>query len=183
MCEIGNQATRRRLLSGAALTIATYIGAGWITVPERWPPPVREARLLPFVAEGATRLADYIPERFRPSVPVPPPMPATRILTGITTTFPLGNMYRVWAKQRRQALYGPRRPFVGLGITAPQTQLPSLSSPYPHWRKPHQHHSAGYPSRSHPGLHLPPNPLGHCSGSEAFRLIPHSFALLAVIGL
>ena len=89
----------------------------------------------------------------------------------------------MWAKQRCQALYGPRRPLVGLGTAAPQTQLPPLSGPYPHWRKPHQHHSAGYPSRSHPGLHLPPNPLGHCSGSEAFRLIPHSFALLAVIGL
>ena len=77
------------LARGAALTIATYIGAGWITVPERWPPPVREARLLPFVAEGATRLADYIPERFRPSVPVPPPMPATRSLD-LLQAVPLG---------------------------------------------------------------------------------------------
>lgn len=77
------------LARGAALTIAAYIGAGWITVPERWPPPVREARLLPFVAEGATRLADHIPERFRPSVPIPPPMPATRSLD-LLQAVPLG---------------------------------------------------------------------------------------------
>lgn len=77
------------LARGAALTIAAYIGAGWIIVPERWPPPVREARLLPFVAEGATRLADHIPERFRPSVPIPPPMPATRSLD-LLQAVPLG---------------------------------------------------------------------------------------------
>ena len=74
---------------GVVLTIATYVGAGWIMVPERWPPPVREARLLPLVAEGASRMAAYIPERFRPSVPIPPPMPATRSLD-LLQAVPLG---------------------------------------------------------------------------------------------
>lgn len=77
------------LARGALLAIAAYIGAGWVTVPERWPPPVREARLLPLVADGAARLAGYIPERFRPSVPIPPPMPATRSLD-LLQAVPLG---------------------------------------------------------------------------------------------
>lgn len=77
------------LARGALLVIAAYIGAGWLSVPERWPQPVREARLLPFVAEGATKLADQIPERFRPSVPVLPPMPAARSID-LLQAVPLG---------------------------------------------------------------------------------------------
>ena len=77
------------LARGAVLTIAIYVGAGWITVAERWPQPVREARLLPFVAEGASKLATYIPERFRPNVPIPPGMPATRSLD-LLQAVPLG---------------------------------------------------------------------------------------------
>lgn len=74
---------------GGLLAIAAYIGAGWITAPERWPPPVREARLLPFVADGAVHIAEYIPERFRPNVPIPPPVPATRSLD-LLQAVPLG---------------------------------------------------------------------------------------------
>ncbi len=74
---------------GAALVVAAYIAAGWLAVSERWPQPVREARLLPIVAEAASTLADQIPERFRPSVPVPPPMPATRSLD-LLQAVPLG---------------------------------------------------------------------------------------------
>jgi len=74
---------------GAALVVAAYIAAGWIVVPDRWPQPVREARLLPIVAEAATSLADSIPERFRPSVPLPPPMPPTRSLD-LLQAVPLG---------------------------------------------------------------------------------------------
>lgn len=74
---------------GAALTVAAYIGAGWLAIPERWPPPVREARLLPLVAEGAAKLAENIPERFRPSVPILPLLPATRSLD-LLQAVPLG---------------------------------------------------------------------------------------------
>lgn len=77
------------LARGALLVIAAYIGAGWLSVPERWPQPVREARLLPFVAEGAMKLADQIPERFRPGVPVLPPMPAARSID-LLQAVPLG---------------------------------------------------------------------------------------------
>ena len=65
---------------GAALAVAAYIGAGWLSVPERWPASVRQARLLPVVAEAANWTAEQIPARFRPSVPVPPQLPATRSL-------------------------------------------------------------------------------------------------------
>jgi len=74
---------------GAALVVAAYIAAGWVAVPDRWPQPVREARLLPIVAEAATTLADSIPERFRPSVPVPPPVSPTRSLD-LLQAVPLG---------------------------------------------------------------------------------------------
>jgi membrane protein required for colicin V production len=77
------------LARGALLVIAAYIGAGWLSIPERWPQPVREARLLPFVADGATKLAEHIPERFRPSVPVLPPLPAARSID-LLQAVPLG---------------------------------------------------------------------------------------------
>lgn len=77
------------LARGAALLVAAYIGAGWLAGPERWPQPVREARLLPVVAEGAVRLADRIPERFRPSVPILPTMSPTRSLD-LLQAVPLG---------------------------------------------------------------------------------------------
>ncbi len=77
------------LARGAALVVAAYIAAGWLGAPERWPQPVREARLLPLVADAALALADTVPERFRPSVPVPPPVPATRSLD-LLQAVPLG---------------------------------------------------------------------------------------------
>ena len=77
------------LARGAALTVAAYIGAGWLALPERWPQPVREARLLPLVAEGAARVAENIPGRFRPNVPRLPDMPATRALD-LLQAVPLG---------------------------------------------------------------------------------------------
>jgi membrane protein required for colicin V production len=77
------------LARGAALVVAAYIAAGWVAVPERWPQPVCEARLLPVVADAASKLADNVPERFRPSVPVPPPVPPTRSLD-LLQAVPLG---------------------------------------------------------------------------------------------
>lgn len=74
---------------GAALLVAAYIGSGWVMVPERWPEPVRQARLLPIIAEAATWTAEQIPERYRPSVPIPPPVPFTRSLD-LLQAVPLG---------------------------------------------------------------------------------------------
>lgn len=74
---------------GAALAVAAYIGAGWFAPPERWPPPVLEARLLPLVRDGALRMADYIPERYRPVVPVLPSDVTTRSID-LLQAVPLG---------------------------------------------------------------------------------------------
>lgn len=74
---------------GALLVVAGYIAGGWLATPERWPDPVREARLLPVVADAASRLVEHIPERFRPSVPIPPPMAPTRAID-LLQAIPLG---------------------------------------------------------------------------------------------
>jgi len=74
---------------GAALAVAAYIGAGWVAAPERWPEPVREARLLPVVAQAASWVAGQVPERYRPSVPIPPPLPFTRSID-LLQAIPLG---------------------------------------------------------------------------------------------
>ncbi len=57
---------------GFLLVIVAYIGAGLLVVPGRWPDPVLQARLLPFVYEGAVWVAAQIPPAYRPSVPPPP---------------------------------------------------------------------------------------------------------------
>jgi membrane protein required for colicin V production len=74
---------------GALLVVAGYIAGGWFATPERWPEPVREARLLPLVADSAAALVQHIPERFRPSVPIPPPMAPTRAID-LLQAVPLG---------------------------------------------------------------------------------------------
>ena len=74
---------------GGLLVVAGYIAGGWLATPERWPDPIREARLLPVVADAASRLVEHIPERFRPSVPIPPPMAPTRAID-LLQAIPLG---------------------------------------------------------------------------------------------
>ncbi len=74
---------------GAALTVAAYIGAGWVMPPERWPDPVRQARLLPVVADAANWTAEQIPPRFRPSVPIAPATPGATSLD-LLQAVPLG---------------------------------------------------------------------------------------------
>lgn len=60
------------LLRGAALLVAAYLIAGFFIAPERWPEPVRQARLLPYVYQGAEFVAGLIPAQYRPKVPAPP---------------------------------------------------------------------------------------------------------------
>jgi len=74
---------------GVALTVAAYIGAGWVMPPERWPDPVRQARLLPVVADAANWTAEQIPPRFRPSVPIAPAGAGTSALD-LLQAVPLG---------------------------------------------------------------------------------------------
>ncbi|WP_426956522.1 CvpA family protein [Muricoccus radiodurans] len=58
---------------GAILVIIAYIAAGaFIPGTDRWPDPVRQARSLPYVADGAAWVVDKLPEGYRPRLPDPP---------------------------------------------------------------------------------------------------------------
>lgn len=60
------------MLRGAALVVVAYIGACLLVMPERWPEPVLQARILPSAYAGAAWLAGKIPPHYRPMVPEPP---------------------------------------------------------------------------------------------------------------
>ena len=60
------------LILPAALVVVAYLVAGFLIAPERWPPPVLQARLLPYVHQGADWVAQMVPEKYRPTVPAPP---------------------------------------------------------------------------------------------------------------
>jgi len=60
------------IVRGAALVVVAYLVAGFLIAPERWPPPVLQARLLPYVHQGADWVAQMVPEKYRPTVPAPP---------------------------------------------------------------------------------------------------------------
>jgi membrane protein required for colicin V production len=53
---------------GAALMAAAYLIVGLLVVPDRWPDPVKQAGLLPYVYTGAGWLADCLPPTMRPHV-------------------------------------------------------------------------------------------------------------------
>jgi len=64
------------LARGAFLVVLAYIlGGTLLPATEQWPEPVRQARLLPFVVDGAQRLSDYLPPEIRPRVAIPPALP------------------------------------------------------------------------------------------------------------
>ena len=64
------------LVRGAFLVVVAYILGGVVlSEPERWPAPVREARSLPVVAEGARWLMDQVPPDYRGRLVVPPSLP------------------------------------------------------------------------------------------------------------
>ncbi len=60
------------LARGAVLVIAAYIAAGMFTSTDRWPDPVKDARSLPIVADGAAWLVSLLPPALRPPVATPP---------------------------------------------------------------------------------------------------------------
>jgi membrane protein required for colicin V production len=64
------------LLRGAFLVVVAYILGGMVLPEaERWPDPVREARSLPVVAEGARWLMDRLPPDYRAKLVAPPSSP------------------------------------------------------------------------------------------------------------
>jgi membrane protein required for colicin V production len=66
------------LLRGAALAVAVYIGGGMLIPVERWPPPVLQARGLPYIYNGARWAAAQLPPTYRPRVEPPPQGPETK---------------------------------------------------------------------------------------------------------
>jgi membrane protein required for colicin V production len=58
---------------GGAIAVLAYVLAGmFFPAVERWPEPVREARALPYVVDGARWLAAQLPEEYRPRIAEPP---------------------------------------------------------------------------------------------------------------
>jgi membrane protein required for colicin V production len=61
------------VVRGAAVLIAAYIlGGQMLPHPETWPPPIKQARTVPFLYEGAVLVAGYLPPLYRPAVVAPP---------------------------------------------------------------------------------------------------------------
>jgi membrane protein required for colicin V production len=60
------------LARGAALLVICYILAGLVTTPQDWPEPIRDARLLPYVYEGAQQVVALLPEGYHPHLMAPP---------------------------------------------------------------------------------------------------------------
>jgi membrane protein required for colicin V production len=63
------------LARGAFLVVVAYILGGMVLPPEpeRWPDPVRQARSLPLVADGARWLMDKLPPDYRRPLAAPTP--------------------------------------------------------------------------------------------------------------
>jgi membrane protein required for colicin V production len=58
---------------GGAIAVLAYVLAGmFFPAVERWPEPVREARALPYVVDGARWVAAQLPEEYRPRIAEPP---------------------------------------------------------------------------------------------------------------
>jgi membrane protein required for colicin V production len=60
------------LARGAVVLIFCYVAAGLVTVPQDWPEPIRDARLLPYVYEGAQQAVTLLPAGYHPHLVAPP---------------------------------------------------------------------------------------------------------------
>jgi membrane protein required for colicin V production len=78
------------IIRGAAVLIFCYFAAGLFTTPQQWPAPVRDARFLPYVYEGARALVTYLPAGYQPHVPEPP-VTATPSLGDLLQPTPKGS--------------------------------------------------------------------------------------------
>jgi membrane protein required for colicin V production len=60
------------IVRGAAVLIFCYVAAGLVTTPLDWPEPIRDARLLPYVYEGAQQVVALLPAQYHPHLAAPP---------------------------------------------------------------------------------------------------------------
>jgi membrane protein required for colicin V production len=66
------------IVRGGALVIFAYIAGGMIVTADHWPPPVLDARSLPYAYSGALWAVRLLPEPYRPTLTAPPAGRATR---------------------------------------------------------------------------------------------------------
>lgn len=74
---------------GAALLVVGYILAGLVIGADQWPAPVREARSLPIIHQGAVWAAAQLPPDYRPAV-APPPAGRTATAAALMRATPAG---------------------------------------------------------------------------------------------
>jgi membrane protein required for colicin V production len=60
------------LARGSVVLIFCYVAAGLVTTPQDWPEPIRDARLLPYVYEGAQQVVAMLPAQYHPHLAAPP---------------------------------------------------------------------------------------------------------------
>jgi membrane protein required for colicin V production len=59
---------------GGFILCLGYIGLSMFVMPNEWPLPVLNSRVLPYAYQGATELAGLLPQAYRPNVlPIPTP--------------------------------------------------------------------------------------------------------------
>ncbi|HQT62974.1 MAG: colicin V production protein [Acidocella sp. 20-57-95] len=61
---------------GVAIICLGYIGLSMFVIPNEWPLPVLNSRVLPYAYQGASALAGLLPKSYQPNV-LPIPTPAT----------------------------------------------------------------------------------------------------------
>jgi membrane protein required for colicin V production len=59
------------LVRGAVLVAVAYIAGALLLPIDRWPPPVQDARSLPYIHDAAAWIASMVPPHYRPAVPSP----------------------------------------------------------------------------------------------------------------
>ncbi len=64
------------LARGAACWSSAMSLAGLVTTPQDWPQPIRDARLLPYVYEGAQQAVALLPDGYHPHLMAPAGNPA-----------------------------------------------------------------------------------------------------------
>ena len=74
---------------GAALLVIGYILAGLVIGADQWPAPVREARSLPIIHQGAVWTVAQLPPDYRPAV-APPPTGRTTSAAALMRAIPVG---------------------------------------------------------------------------------------------
>ena len=60
------------IVRGLVILAAIYVGTGFVVPTDRWPEAVADARSVPYVYRLAIILGEYLPQDYRPHIPVPP---------------------------------------------------------------------------------------------------------------